>query len=237
MADRSSHRHSNASDSDSQHTFHIAQNAPSTLPKPPAPAVVRNSQGELNEKHEAGSDHDLEKQTNVSPRRSREMAERYNPYFARSPYQSSMSSDEDNDLVDQRLHLESKAIKILVCPSVCFNTISPCLRYVIALPIWSLCLTLRSTVYLVAGRHPFYRPHLPSTILLCFAPITVRRTSLPSCPFKSSSTPSNLLVQHHPRKECLKPATGSCSVAFRCHGRLAQRLGCRYLLGLRRHDW
>lgn len=101
------------------------------------------------------------------------MAERYNPYFARSPYQSSMSSDEDNDLVDQRLHLESKAIKILVCPSVCFNTISPGLRCVIALPIWSLCLTLRSTVYLVAGRHPFHRPHLPSTILLCFPPITV----------------------------------------------------------------
>ncbi|THV71724.1 hypothetical protein D6C86_06266 [Aureobasidium pullulans] len=136
MADRSSHRHSNASDSDSQHTFHIAQNAPSTLPKPPAPAVVRNSQGELNEKHEAGSDHDLEKQTNVSPRRSREMAERYNPYFARSPYQSSMSSDEDNDLVDQRLHLESKAIKILLYLS------GPCVLLSGLLCIWSLVVTL-----------------------------------------------------------------------------------------------
>lgn len=116
MADRSSYPHSNASDSDSQHTFHVAQNAPSRLPKPPAAAVVRNSSGELNEKRGDDSDHDLEKQATVSPRRSPDMAERYNPYFGHSPYgRSSMSSDEDDDLVDQRLHLESKAIKILVC--------------------------------------------------------------------------------------------------------------------------
>lgn len=118
MADRSSYPHSNASDSDSQHTFHFAQDAPSTLPKQPAPAVVRGSSGELNEKREDDSDHDLEKRAAMSPRRSPDMAERYNPYFAHSPYgRSSMSSEEDDHLVDQRLHLESKAIKTLVCPS------------------------------------------------------------------------------------------------------------------------
>jgi len=64
------------------------------------------------------------------------MAERYNPYFARSPYQSSMSSDEDNDLVDQRLHLESKAIKILLYLS------GPCVLLSGLLCIWSLVVTL-----------------------------------------------------------------------------------------------
>jgi hypothetical protein len=119
MADRSSHRHSNASDSDSQHTFHIAQDAPSILPKPPAPAVVRNGSGELNEKQNNGRDSDLEKQAIRSPRRTPDMTERYNPYSDRTPYdQSSTSSDETDRLDDQRLHLESKAIKILVCAPV-----------------------------------------------------------------------------------------------------------------------
>ncbi|CAC9888845.1 unnamed protein product [Aureobasidium pullulans] len=114
MADRSSHRHSNASDSDSQHTFHIAQYAPSILPKPPAPAVVRNGSGELNEKQNNGRDWDLEKQAIRSPRRTLEMTERYNLYSNRTPYdQSSTSSDETDRLDDQRLHLESKAMKIL----------------------------------------------------------------------------------------------------------------------------
>ncbi|CAD0084517.1 unnamed protein product, partial [Aureobasidium vineae] len=126
MADRSSYRHSNASDSDSQHTFHIAQNAPSILPKPPAPAVVRHSSGELNEKRENGSDQDLEKQANRSPRRTPDMAERYNPYFGHSPYdQSSMSSAEDDHLVDQRLLYLS----------------GPCVLVSFLLCIWSLVIS------------------------------------------------------------------------------------------------
>ncbi|KAH0289675.1 hypothetical protein M436DRAFT_55419 [Aureobasidium namibiae CBS 147.97] len=136
MADRSSYRHSNASDSDSQHTFHIAQNAPSILPKPPAPAILRNSSGELNEKQDHGYDHDLEKQANRSPRRTLDMAERYNPYPSRSPYdQSSLSSDESDHLVDQRLHLESKAIKILLYLS------GPCVLVSFLLCVWSLVIT------------------------------------------------------------------------------------------------
>ncbi|KAI4727169.1 hypothetical protein E4T49_05083 [Aureobasidium sp. EXF-10728] len=135
MADRSSYRHSNASDSDSQHTYHFAQNAPSILPKPPAPAVVRHS-GELNEKQHNGSDQDLEKQANRSSRRTPDMAERYNPYFDHSPYdQSSMSSAEDHHLVDQRLHLESKAIKILLYLS------GPCVLVSFLLCIWSLVIS------------------------------------------------------------------------------------------------
>ncbi|KAI5200595.1 hypothetical protein E4T39_05641 [Aureobasidium subglaciale] len=140
MADRFSARHSNASNSDSQHTFHIAQNAPSTLPKPPAPAVVRNSSGEFNEKRDAGSDHDVEKQANRSPRRSPDMTERYNPYFGRSPYQSSMSSAEDDHLVDQRLHLESKAIKILLYLS------GPCVLVSLLLCIWSLIISFFTVI-------------------------------------------------------------------------------------------
>ena len=126
MADRSSKRHSHASDSDSQHTFHIAQNAPSILPKPPASAHLRNISGDLNEKLDNGRHHDLEKQANLSPRRTPDMTERYHPYSTRSPYdQSSISSDESDHLVDQRLHLESKAIKILVRTSICLISCLP----------------------------------------------------------------------------------------------------------------
>ncbi|KAG9812572.1 hypothetical protein KCU98_g20795, partial [Aureobasidium melanogenum] len=136
MADRSSYPHSNASDSDSQHTFHIAHHAPSILPKPPAAAVVRSSSGELNEKRRDDSDHDLEKQTTVSPRRTPDMTERYNPYFGHSPYaRSSMSSDQDDHLVDQRLHLESKAIKILLYLS------GPCVLVSFLLCIWCLVIS------------------------------------------------------------------------------------------------
>ncbi|KAI4755681.1 hypothetical protein E4T52_12254 [Aureobasidium sp. EXF-3400] len=133
MADRSSYRHSSASDSDSQHTFHIAQNAPSILPKPPAPAVLRNSSGDLNEKQDNGFDHDLEKQANKSPRRTLDMTERYNPYSNRIPYdRSSVSSDDSDHLVE---HLESKAIKILLYLS------GPCVLVSFLLCVWSLVIT------------------------------------------------------------------------------------------------
>jgi len=61
------------------------------------------------------------------------MTERYNPYFGHSPYgRSSISSEEDDHLVDQRLHLESKAIKILLYLS------GPCVLVSFLLCIWSL---------------------------------------------------------------------------------------------------
>ena len=84
------------------------------------------------------------------------MAERYNPYPSRTPYdQSSLSSDESDHLVDQRLHLESKAIKILVryihlsipCPSPRTYIASqlylsgPCVLVSFLLCVWSLVIT------------------------------------------------------------------------------------------------
>ena len=84
------------------------------------------------------------------------MAERCNPYPTRSPYdQSSLSSDESDHLVDQRLHLESKAIKILVryihlsipCPSPHTYIASqlylsgPCVLVSFLLCVWSLVIT------------------------------------------------------------------------------------------------
>jgi hypothetical protein len=175
MADRSSYRHSNASDSDSQHTFHIAQDAPSILPKPPAPAVVRHASGELNEKQDYGHNHDLEKQANMSPRRTPDMTERYNPYSDRFPHdQSSMSSDESDHLVDQRLHLESKAIKILVCASIYSIHVFPCLYHFPAVPLWSLCLGFPSSLCLVFDHFILHRLDISSSALLHLPSAPVR---------------------------------------------------------------
>jgi len=64
------------------------------------------------------------------------MTERYNLYSNRTPYdQSSTSSDETDRLDDQRLHLESKAMKILLYLS------GPCVLVSLLLCIWSLIIS------------------------------------------------------------------------------------------------
>ena len=236
MADRSSYRHSSASDSDSQHTFHIAQNAPSILPKPPAPAVLRNSSGELNEKQDNGFDHDLEKQANMSPRRTLDMTERYNPYSNRIPYdQSSISSDESDHLVEQ---LESKAIKILVRTHTFAYLVPffPYLHDVSVVPLWSLCLGFLPSLCLVFGYYLLHRPDISSTTLLRFSSTSVQRASIPSRSLKPCPTTSNLLLQHHSGKERPKSTTGPRSIALHSYGCVSQRLGRCHLLGICRHD-
>lgn len=64
------------------------------------------------------------------------MAERYNPYFGRSTYDhSSLSSASDDDVLDQRLRLESKAVKILLYLS------APCVLLSFLLCVWSLVIS------------------------------------------------------------------------------------------------
>lgn len=109
----------------------------------------------MNEKSEVGSEQDLEKLASISPRSTPDMAERYNPYMGRSPYdQASISSDDDN-LVDQRMHLESKAPNILVRSTAIFPShfivltynlqlflSGPCVLLSALLCIWSLVISL-----------------------------------------------------------------------------------------------
>jgi hypothetical protein len=165
------HPSTNASDSDSQHTFHIAHQVSQRLPKQPAPALVRRSQGELNEKRDTGYNHDL---NTMSPRKSPDMSERYNPYFGHTTYdRSSMSSAEQDDLVDQRIFLESKALKILVRLSSCKSCLLSLLISIPALSRSSMRLDVCPSLYLVTGHLHLHCPHLPSTTLVCISPPTL----------------------------------------------------------------
>lgn len=140
------------------------------------------------------------------------MAERYNSYPSRSPYdQSSISSDESDHLVDQRLHLESKAVKILVrhvhrfirhhrsrtyIDSQLYLS-GPCVLISFLLCVWSLVISFFTVLTYPLRLFSASRQHLSDELRILLARSNrVQLRAIYSFNITQGNTVSSLLLVH-----------------------------------------
>lgn len=155
------------------------------------------------------------------------------------PYdQQSVRSDvdEEQDMVEQRHLLKSKALNILVCPSRQPWPPHLILIFPPAPPFRPMCCPLFPSRLLLHPGHPRHLPHLTSTPLHKTSSINMGTT-----PFHTHlcATPTASLhlrpSRQHPRQERRQSAIQSRRLPIPEHWRCSSRMDRRRLLDLRSH--